>query len=336
MKALAYKTAPRTDLKLTALGMGCSTIGSLYRAATEDESRETLRTAWDLGIRYYDVAPFYGFTLAEHRTGTALREHPRNEFVLSTKVGRLMRPDASVRPGECDWAHPLPFRPQYDYSYSGILRSHEDSLQRLGTHRVDILFVHDIGRMTHGDMHEKYWEELTRGGGFRALEELRANGQIKAFGLGVNEWEVVADAMQEADLDLTLLAGRYTLLEQQTLPFLDECRRRGHAIVLGGPFNSGILAGNDKFNYGAAPADVVARVKALKAACAEFGVPLPAAALQFPMAHPMVVSCVPGGRAATQLRQNFEWFEMPIPTELWSTLKQRGLLAENAPTPAGD
>lgn len=188
----------------------------------------------------------------------------------------------------------LPFRPTYDYSYDAILRSFEDGQQRLGIFRIDILYVHDIGRYTHGDRHDRYWAQLTQGGGFRALSELRSSGRIRAVGLGVNEWEVVHDAMQEFDLDVTILAGRYTLLEQKSLSFLDECVRAKNAIVIAGAFNSGVLVGNNKFNYEDAPAEIVERVRVLKAACDEFGVPLPAAALQFPMAHSAVVSCVTG------------------------------------------
>jgi D-threo-aldose 1-dehydrogenase len=325
---------PRRALQLTRLAMGCSQLGGLYRPTSEDVARGAVDAAWDLGIRYFDTAPFYGYTLSEHRLGAALRERPRDAYVISTKVGRRLLPDATVRPGDDGWAAPLPFRPHYDYGYDAILRSHEDSLQRLGLARVDILFVHDIGRLTHGDRHEVYWDQLTRGGGFRALRELRADGRVGAIGLGVNEWEVVHAAMQECDLDCTLLAGRYTLLEQASLsPLLDECVTHGNAIVLGGPFNSGILAGSRKFNYQDAPADVVAKVQAIEAVCRDYDVPLPAAALQFPMAHPAVVSCLPGGRDVAQLRQNAAWFERPIPPSLWTTLKQRGLLDERAPVP---
>jgi D-threo-aldose 1-dehydrogenase len=332
MRATDTLTLPRGGLALTSLGMGCAPIGGLYHAVSESEARDAVDAAWQLGLRYFDTAPYYGFTLSEHRLGAALRDHPRDEYVISTKVGRLMQADASVRPGDSGWNHPLPFRPHYDYTYGGILRSHEDSLQRLGMDRVDILFVHDIGSLTHGALHDHYWQQLTRDGGFRALQELRNDGRVRAIGLGVNEWEVVHAAMQECELDCTLLAGRYTLLEQASLtPFLEECERHGNAIVIGGPFNSGVLVGNGKFNYADAPADVIARVDAIAAVCREFDVPLPAAALQFPMAHPAVVSCIPGGRDVTQLRQNAAWFEQPIPAALWQTLKQRGLLDERAP-----
>ena len=323
---------PRGGLALTRLGMGCAPIAGLYRATSEEEARAALDAAWDLGIRYFDTAPYYGFTLSEHRLGAALRERARDSFVVSTKVGRVMRPDAGVAPGECDWAAPLPFRPEYDYTYDGVLRSHEDSLQRLGLDRIDILFVHDIGALTHGDRHAHYWQQLTQGGGFRALRELRNDGSVRAIGLGVNEADAVLAAMGECDLDCTLLAGRYTLLEQAALtPLLEACARQGNAIVIGGPFNSGILAGNGKYNYADAPPAVMERVAALDAVCRDYGVPLPAAALQFPLAHPAVVSCIPGARSSEELRQNAAWFETAIPPGLWQELKRRGLVDERAP-----
>jgi D-threo-aldose 1-dehydrogenase len=252
--------------------------------------------------------------------------------VISTKVGRLMQPDDSVLPGTCGWADPLPYRPHYDYTYDGVMRSYQDSLARLGLGRIDILLVHDIGRVTHGELQQHYWRQLTRGGGFRALDELRGSGQVRAIGLGVNEWEAVVDAMQECPLDCTLLAGRYTLLEQGALtPLLDACQRNGNAIVIGGPFNSGVLAGTRSFNYADAPVGIMQRVAAIADVCREFDTPLPAAALQFPMAHPAVVSCIPGPHDVAQLRQNAAWFELPIPPQLWQELKRRGLLDERAP-----
>lgn len=332
MRASDTVVLPRGGVTLTRLGAGCSQLGGLYRAVDDAGARAAVDAAWDLGLRYFDTAPFYGYTLSEHRLGAALRERPRNSFAISTKVGRLMRPDAGVQPGESGWAQPLPFRPHYDYTYDGILRSHEDSLQRLGLAYVDIVYVHDIGALTHGARHDHYWRQLTGGGGFRALEQLRAEGRVRAVGLGVNEWQVVHAAMQECDLDCTLLAGRYTLLEQTSLsPLLEQCARHGNAIVLGGPFNSGILAGKRKFNYEDAPADVIARVQAIEAVCGQFDVPLPAAALQFPMAHPAVVCCLPGARNGEQWRQTAAWFEQEIPPALWQALKHAGLLHADAP-----
>ena len=332
MRVSDTRACARAGLRLSALGMGCAPIGGLYQAVTEEQARAAVDAAWELGMRYFDTAPYYGYTRSERRLGAALAGRPRGDYVISTKVGRVMEPDASVRPGEDGWADPLPFRPRYDYSYDGVLRSYEDSLQRLGVEQIDILFVHDIGAATHGAQHQHYWQQLTQGGGLRALQGLREQGCVRAIGLGVNEWEVVRDAMQECALDCTLLAGRYTLLEQGALsPFLEACQRQGNAIVIGGPFNSGVLAGNGKFNYADAPPAVLARVEAIAAVCREFDVPLQAAALQFPLAHPAVVSCIPGAHGVAQLRQNAAWFEQAIPPALWQELKRRGLIDERAP-----
>ena len=321
-------------MRLTCVGLGCAQLGGLYRPVDDAEATAIVAAAWDAGIRYFDTAPYYGFTLSEHRLGAALRHRPRGDYVVSTKVGRLMRPDPAVMPGDGGWSAPLPFRPVFDYTYDGIRRSHDDSLQRLGLDRVDILYVHDIGRVTHGARHEHYWQQLTQGGGFRALTQLRDEGSVRAIGLGVNEWEIVADALEACDLDCALLAGRYTLLEQAALvPLLDRCAQRGVGIVIGGPFNSGILAGAGKFNYEDAPAAVVARVDAIAAVCRAFGVPLQAAALQFPLAHPAVVSCIPGAQSAGQLTQNAAWFTQPVPSALWDALKEQGLIDRRAPVP---
>ena len=322
-------------MEITPLGLGCAQLGGLYDPMAEADALALVDAAWDLGIRYFDTAPYYGFTLSEHRLGAALRARPRDAYVVSTKVGRLMRPDPGVRPGECGWAAPLPFRPHYDYTYDAVMRSYEDSLQRLGMDRVDILYVHDIGRVTHGARHAHYWSQLTEGGGLRALQRLRDEGAIKGFGLGVNEWEAVADALDVCALDYVLLAGRYTLLEQASLaPLMDRCTRAGTRVVIGGPFNSGILAGTNKFNYEDAPAAVVERVRAIGAVCREFDVPVQAAALQFPMAHPAVASCIPGAQGIAQLRQNAQWFGQPLPAGLWAALRDAGLLDPAAPVPS--
>lgn len=337
MRHTDRRKLPRTDLSVPVFGLGCAQLGGLFQPMTDAGAGELVDAAWNEGVRFFDTAPYYGYTLSERRLGAALARRPREHHLLSTKVGRLMVPDASVRPGDDGFAEPLPFRPHYDYSHAGVMRSFEDSLQRLGVARVDILFVHDIGRVTHGERHAHHWEQLTRGGGFRALETLRREGRVRAVGLGVNEWEVMHDALQEADLDISMLAGRYTLLEQHSLsPLLDESVQRGHAIVVAGPFNSGVLAGSGHFNYGRAPEAVLQRVSRLEAVCREFAVPLPAAALQFPLAHPAVVSCMAGAHDAAQLRQNLAWLRHPIPDALWLALRDRGLIDERAPLPLRD
>jgi D-threo-aldose 1-dehydrogenase len=334
MKHTDRRRLPRVDLSVPVFGLGCAQLGGLFKAMPAPQAAELVQAAWDEGVRFFDTAPYYGYTLSERRLGAALALHPRDDYLLSTKAGRLMRPDPSVRPGDDGFADPLPFRPVPDYSHDGVLRSFDDSLQRLGVARIDVLFIHDIGELTHGERHAHHWQQLTQGGGFRALERLRSEGRVRAVGLGVNEWQVMHAALQECDLDLSMLAGRYTLLEQESLsPLLDESVKRGHAIVVAGPFNSGVLAGANTFNYAQAPEAVLQRVRALAAVCREFEVPLPAAALQFPLAHPAVVTCMAGAHDAAQLRQNIAWLQQPIPDALWLALRERGLLDERAPLP---
>ena len=339
---LPQRALPRTGQQLTTLGMGCAPIGSWYRHVSDADARSAIDTAWAAGIRLFDTAPFYGYTLSEHRLGEAMRERPRSEWLLSTKVGRMMRPLQSLRaPGAAlvnDWIDPLPFEPVFDYSAAAIRRSIEDSLQRMGVQHIDIALVHDIGTFTHGEQNAHHWQQLTAGGGFRELEAMRREGLVGAIGLGVNEWPVILEAMQHTDLDCCLLAGRYTLLEQGSLdPFLAECVKRQVGVIVGGPFNSGVLVSGPAkgalYNYAVAEGSVLERAAALASACAEFGVPLAAAALQFPLAHPAVVSCIPGGRTATELRQIVDWLQRPIPAGLWALLRERGLIDAAAPVP---
>ena len=329
------RSLPGGGLSLSALGLGCAQMGGLFRPMPLDDALATLRAAWDLGIRYFDTAPYYGYTRSERRVGTILSDQDRSAFRISTKVGRMMVPAETVGAEEFGYVAPLPFPPRYDYGHDAILRSFDDSQQRLGLAHVDLLYVHDIGRYTHGDEHDAHWQALTRGGGFRALERLRAEGRIGGFGLGVNEAAVVADALGEADLDAVLLAGRHTLLEQAALPLLDACARAGTAIVAAGPFNSGILAGGATFDYAAAPPAIVARVSALRAACQAFDVPVTAAALQFPLGHRAVVSVVAGAQTPEQVRANVADFERPIPADFWAALARDGLVADGTPLPAG-
>ncbi|WP_206955735.1 aldo/keto reductase [Trinickia acidisoli] len=339
----------RTSLEVTALGLGCAGLGGLYRDIKEADARATIDAAWEAGVRLFDTAPYYGYTKSEHYVGAALRERARDMYVLSTKAGRIMRPDRgeTARAPRDGWAHPLPFTPVYDYTYDGILRSFDDSLQRLGVARIDMLLVHDIGAFTHGERSAHYWRQLSEGG-FKALDVLRAAGAVRAVGLGVNEQAAVLDAMREFEIDCALLAGRYTLLEQQTLDvLLPECERRGVSILVGGAFNSGILArgvrhlrdtpgaasSTLKFNYGDAPAAVVERVARIEAVCDAHGVALPSAALRFPYAHGAVACVLTGASDAGELWQNAAAFAAPIPVALWDALRSEGLLDPRAPTP---
>jgi D-threo-aldose 1-dehydrogenase len=330
----------RTSLSVTELGFGTAPLGNLFRPLPDEAARATLAAAKDAGFGYYDTAPFYGFGLSERRLGDGLRGR---DVVLSTKVGRLLRPvqgpvdERVVRHG---YATPMPFEPVYDYSYDAIMRSFEASQQRLGLARIDILYIHDIGRMTHGDENTLRMAELTRGRGLKALEELRAAKRIAGFGIGVNEIDACLEVMDNARLDVILLAGRYTLLEQNALDVLfPRCEAAGTAVVAGGPYNSGILAVGTKtaaplfYNYEPAPADVIAKVRAMEAVCDRHGIPLAAAALQFPLAHKLVASVIPGLDSPERVAETVSLYRWPIPAELWQELKSQGLLRGDAPTP---
>ena len=333
MPEFAKRRIGRTSLEVTVLGLGCATLGGTRIPVTRQAAEAIVRAAWDAGVRYVDAAPYYGFGQAERAVGDALRDETRDDWILSTKVGRLLRPLPQVPP-ESGRRHPLPFGVAYDYSYDGIMRSFEDSLQRLGLARIDILYVHDIGRYQHGEAHPGLMRTLHESG-YRALETLKSSGAVRAIGIGVNEREVLLEAMGWGEWDAFLLAGRYTLLEQAPLDDLfPQCLARGTSIVVGGPLNSGILAGRDTWNYRTAPPEIVERVKAMHAICDSHGVPLAAAALQFPLAHPAVAAIIPGPRNADELQANLGLLRHPIPAALWDDLRQAKLLHPAAPTPS--
>ncbi|HEX3953462.1 MAG TPA: aldo/keto reductase [Stellaceae bacterium] len=333
MAEFAKRQIGRTGLRVTELGLGCATLGGSRIGVARQQAEAIAEAAWAAGVRYVDTAPFYGVGQAERAVGDALRERPRDEWVLSTKVGRLLRPNATGTHAD-GRHHPLPFDPIYDYSYDGIMRSFEDSFQRLGLAKIDILYVHDIGVYQHGpEAHPALMKNL-RESGYRALEELRGSGAVSAIGIGVNEREVLLEAMEWGAWDAFLLAGRYTLLEQAPLDdLLPKCVAAGTSIVVGGPLNSGILAGRDTWNYETAPADIVARVKAIATICDSHGVPLAAAALQFPLAHPAVAAIIPGPRNADEFNANLGLLRHPIPAALWADLRQAKLLHPEAPVP---
>ncbi|KTT99523.1 aldo/keto reductase [Sphingomonas sanguinis] len=328
----------KTDCTLPELGFGAAAMGNLYAAMDDAQAEATLDAALAAGFCYFDTAPHYGRGLSERRLGDALRG--RQDVIVSTKVGRLMEPDATITDDrERDGFHTaMPFRARYDYTHDGILRSHEHSLQRLGLARVDLLFIHDIGRVTHGEADAKYREQLTTGGGFKALERLRDEGTIAGFGLGVNEVEVCLDLMEEARFDVILLAGRYTLLEQGALDgFFPACAAADTAIVIGGPYNSGILAtGSEaaaRYNYAPAPETVLGKVRALEAVAARHGVTLPAAALAFVLAHPQIASVIPGIADPRQVSDTMRLYAEPIPAAFWAELRGQGLVRPDAPLP---
>jgi D-threo-aldose 1-dehydrogenase len=327
----------RTQLKVTVFGQGGAPLGGHRAPSPWPQAEAVMDFAWQSGIRYFDTAPFYGYGLSEHYFGNALRKHPREDFVLSTKVGRLLRPRVNPYDPNDLWKEPLPFEPVFDYSYDGMMRSFEDSLQRLGLNKIDILLMHDLGVGDHHENHARHMKAAMEGG-FKALTELRAAGKIGALGLGVNEWDVCMEAMDYGDFDVFLLAGRYTLLEQEALTrFLPECQKRGTTIVIGGPFNSGILATGAKpgvhYDYKPAPPAILDKVAKIERVCADHQVALPAAALQFPLTHPSVCSVIPGSRTIDELKRNLELFRTPIPKALWSDLKSAGLMRQDAPTP---
>src|SRR6202162_4830470 len=285
----------RTKLRGTTLGPGTATMVASGIPIAQTEGQAIVTAAWDAGVRYFDTAPFYGVGAAEHRVGDALRDKDRDSWVLSTKVGRLLRPKTDTTPSPDGRLSPMPFKVLYDYGYDGIMRSVEDSYQRLGLARIDILYVHDIGAYQHGPQAHPGLMRTLRESGYRALEELRRTGAVQAIGVGVNEREVLLEALDWGEWDAFLLAGRYTLLEQAPLEdLLPKCEKAGTSIVVGGPLNSGILAGRDTWNYKAAPPEIVARVNAIEAVCDNHRVPLAAAALQFPLAHPAVAAIIPG------------------------------------------
>ena len=327
----------QTKLEVTELGLGGATLAGIFQDVPMEQARATLARGLEAGINYFDTAPQYGFGRSEHLVGDALRFHQEG-VVLSSKVGRLLTPVRSEdeRKYQHNWVNPFPFDQVYDYSYDAVMRSFEASLQRLGLPRYDIAYVHDIGVMTHGaEQNAIYWKQL-ESGGYKALQELKSAGLISAIGLGVNEWQVLMDAFALGDWDVFLLAGRYTLLEQTSLhPFMSTCIERGSSVVVGGPFNSGILVGGDKFNYAKAPDEIVARVRAIDAVCKDFNVPLPAAALQFPLTHPAVCNVLPGPRSPAELDGILEWWQVNIPGDLWTALAAKGLLAPGTPVPGG-
>lgn len=340
MDPLAQRRLGRSDVALPALGFGGAHLGELYARVPEPQARATLEAAWEGGVRYFDTAPWYGNGLSEHRIGGLLRQHGRGEFVVSTKVGRTY-----ARPRDLDafsgapWTGGLPFQHRFDYTYDGVMRAYEQSLLRLAVPRVDVLLVHDLDAGYHGESGvEERLRELGIGGGLKALAELKAAGEIGAYGAGINDAAMIRRFLDLADLDLFLVAMPYTLLDQ---PALDEafplCAERGAGVVIGAPFASGILASGAvrgaKYGYAEASEDLLAKVRGLEAACARHGVPLAAAALQFPLHHPLVASVIPGAVSAEQVRQNLGLMRVEVPKDLWAELKAEGLLRADAPTP---
>jgi D-threo-aldose 1-dehydrogenase len=338
LKTRVWDRGAKGPLRFTELGFGTAPVANLYRAVSDEDAQAVMCRAWDLGVRYYDTAPLYGLGLSETRLNRFLRDKPRNDYVLSTKVGRLLkvcRPEN--RDGFGKWFD-VPARNEvYDYSYDGVMRSVEFSFERLGVDRIDILYAHDLDLFNHGTeaaLQEKLDQFMA--GGYRALLGLREEGTIRAFGAGVNEWQPCQWMAERGDFDIFLLAGRYTLLEQEALEsFLPMAEARGIGIVIGGPYNSGVLASGPKpgafYNYNPAPPEILSRVARIEAVCTRHGVRMVDAAFQFPLRHPAVVSVVPGGQTVAEVEANLRAAGAGIPAALWAELRAEGLMRPDAP-----
>jgi D-threo-aldose 1-dehydrogenase len=303
----------RTTLRVTRLGLGTAPLGGLFEAVSDDKAHRVVEAAWQAGMRFFDTAPLYGHGLAEQRLGAVLRTKPRDEFVLASKVGRLLRSDAPPEPGQAYKGVP-PVNPVFDFSYDGVMRSVEESLARFGLDRVDVLHIHDP---------DEHYDEAV-GGAYRALDRLRAEGSIKAVGAGMNQAEMLARFARAADFDCFLLAGRYTLLDRTgALELMPLCVEKNIAIIAGGVFNSGILADprpGATFDYQAAPTELVHKAQRLREICAAHGVELKAAAIQFPLRHPAVPTVLTGCRTVAEVEENVRMFQTHVPDELWREL----------------
>ena len=318
----------KTNVKVSCLGMGGAPLGGLFSDGGDLVARESLEAAYEGGIRYFDTAPLYGSGVSENRFGAFLRTVPRDSFTLSTKVGRL------IESGDfADDSDHFPNAPKskvtFNYSREGVLRSIDDSLSRLGLDRIDIVFIHDP---------DDHYEQAI-GEAYPALAELRSQGVVGAIGAGMNQWQMLADLAREGDFDCFLLAGRYTLLDRSGLAeLLPLCAEKDIGIILGGPYNSGILASDlssaATYDYMTAPPDILAQARRIKTVCDRHAVPLKAAALQFGLAHPAVVSIIPGARSTTEVAENLEMAAFPTPNDLWAELREMGLIPDGAPTPA--
>jgi D-threo-aldose 1-dehydrogenase len=319
---------------ITRLGLGGTGLGDMYHTTGDEAAHTTVEAAWEAGIRYFDTAPHYGTGLSEHRFGQALRSRPRQQYTLSTKVGRVLVPDPNgdIAP---PFVSSLPFRRVLDYGAAGARRSVEDSLQRLALGSIDIVYVHDLSPDHLGDGFDHHYRIAAGpGGAFEELVRMREEGLIKGWGLGVNTVEPCVRALRDSDPDIFLLAGRYTLMETTPLEALFPlCEERGAGIVLGGPFNSGFLAGGEHYDYVPAKPHHHERRERLRQVAARHGVDLPAAALQFGAAHPVVVATIPGASSTRHLRRNADLMEVKIPAAFWQELVAAGLLPEGVPLP---
>ena len=318
-------------VELGGLSLGCAQLGNLYREVSDEDARATVDAAWTAGVRYFDTAPHYGLGLSERRLGAALADRPRADYVVSTKVGRALDPVEVVAGMDDDgFVVPATHRRRFDFSRDGIRRSLSESLERIGLDRVDVLYLHDP---------DDHWDEVLATG-YPALAELRTEGVVSAIGAGMNQSAMLAALVRHCDVDVLMLAGRYTLLEQDSLDdLLPLCQTRGVGIVAAGVFNSGLLAharppDGGRYDYRDAPPEIVRRARAIAAACERHGTTLPAAAIAFPLAHPAVRSVCLGARSKEQIEQNAVLYRESIAPDLWVELKAEGLIREDAPVPA--
>ena len=340
MDPSATRELGRTGLALTQVGAGSAPLGDLWERIPESRAEATLAAAWAGGVRYFDTAPWYGNTLAEHRLGHFLRQQRPGSFAVSTKVGRVYRrsrgpDDRPVGP----WAGGLPFVLRFDYTYDGVMRSYEDSLQRLGLARVDLLVIHDVDIGYHDDEAgiERCFRQL-EDSGLRALQELKSGGEISGYGAGINEGPMIGRFLERVDLDFLLVAMPYTLLDQAPLDdAFPRCAERGIGVVIGSPFASGILATGPidgaKYDYAPAAPETLDKTRRIAEVCRRHGVPLAAAALQFPLGHPAVAAIIPGAVHPGEVEQNLAHLRTAIPADLWAELKAERLLHPAAPVP---
>lgn len=335
------KRVGSTSLSLPAFGLGTVHLGELYGKVAEADSDATMQAAWDAGVRYYDTAPWYGRGLSEHRLGGFLRTKPRDQFLITTKVGRqLARPKDPKTFDRSPWVGGLNFEVVWDYSYDGIMRSYAQALQRLALDTVDALVIHDLSADYHPDpvVFEARQKDL-RDSGIKALEELKKTGDIKAYGMGINTDAALEEVASQVPLDFCLVAMPYTLLDQRSLHRgMAACAKRGVSVIIGAPFASGILVTGSSagahYNYGKASPEVQARVRGIEAVCKAHGVSLPAAALQFVLAHPIVVSVIPGAARASEVTENVASLNARIPAACWADLKAQKLIDPDSPVPA--
>jgi D-threo-aldose 1-dehydrogenase len=337
MPRLKVRPLGNTGIGLTALGCGGTAMGNMFKSVSDDDAQATLRAAWKAGIRYFDTAPLYGHGLSEHRFGTAFRGFGAAPFVFSTKIGWRLYPARGADTAAGLFEGVPPFTRRLDYSYDGVMRSFEDSLQRLGRDSVDILLLHDCDRRNQGAEFPARFKEAMAGA-YKALIKLRDEGAVKAIGCGLNEWEACEAFARAGDFNCFLLAGRYTLLDQESLDsFLPLCVQRGIGIVLGGPYNSGILITGAKpgalYDYAPAKPEILERVRKIEAVCKRHKVPLKAAALQFPLHHPAITSVIPGMRSPKEVAENIKLISFKIPKAFWRDLHTERLIREEAPIP---